>query len=124
MALVEALPGDPQHAPAEGAWWQDRGVKPRLVIDLLEALCRIDARLAEHAAGYMLTWPQTYNLDTVLIPAMRNLVQSIIAREPAVQRLRDACLHTYAPGLPNRWRRLMTGAGQACFPVSVVIALN
>ena len=42
-ALVEALPGDPQHAPAEGPWWQDRSVKPRFVIDLLEALCRIDA---------------------------------------------------------------------------------
>ena len=50
------------------------------------------ARLAEDAAGYMLTWPQTYNLDTVLVPAMRDLVRSTIAREPAVQRLRDACL--------------------------------
>ena len=50
------------------------------------------ARLAEDAAGYMLTWPQTYAIDTVLVPALRDLVRSTIAREPAVQRLRDACL--------------------------------
>jgi hypothetical protein len=91
-ALVKALPGDPQRTPATGSWWQDRGVKPRLVIDLLEALCRIDPRLAEDAAGYMLTWPQTYSLDTVLVPALRDLVRSTIAQEPPVQRLRDACL--------------------------------
>ena len=99
-------------------------MKPRLVIDLLEALCRIDPRSAEHAAGYMLTWPQTYNLDTVLVPAIRDLVRSTIAREPAVQRLRDACLEHLRPGLPSHWRRLMTGAGPACSPVSVVIAPN
>jgi hypothetical protein len=112
-ALVEALPGtgNPQHAPAQGPWWQDRSVKPRFVIDLLEALCRIDARLAEDAAGYMLTWPQTYNLDTVLVPAMRDLVRSGIAQEPAVQRLREACLahlrariaEPLAP--PSNWSR-------------------
>jgi predicted 2-oxoglutarate/Fe(II)-dependent dioxygenase YbiX len=91
-ALVEALPGDPQRAAAERTWWQDRSVKSRFVIDLLEALCRIDPRLAERAADYMLTWPQTYNVDTILVPAMRDLVRSTIAREPAVQRLRDTCL--------------------------------
>ncbi|MGF9761792.1 2OG-Fe(II) oxygenase [Microvirga sp. 0TCS3.31] len=91
-ALVEALPGDPQRAAAERTWWQDRSVKPRFVIDVLEALCRIEQQLAEDAADYMLTWPQTYNLDTVLVPAMRDLVRSTIARELAVQRLRDACL--------------------------------
>ena len=89
--LVDALPGDPQRAAAERPWWQDRSVKSRFVLDLLEALCRIDPQLAEDAAGYMLTWPQTFNLDAVLIPAMRDLVRSTIAREPAVQRLRDAC---------------------------------
>jgi hypothetical protein len=91
-ALIEALPGDPQHEPAAGLWWQDRSVKSRFVIDFLEALCRIDPRLAERAADYMLTWPQTYNVDTILVPAMRDLVRSTIAREPAVQRLRDTCL--------------------------------
>ena len=82
-ALIEALPGDPQHAPAQGPWWHDRSVKSRFVLDLPEALCRIDPQLAEDAAGYMLTWPQTFNLDAVLIPAMRDLVRSTIAREPA-----------------------------------------
>lgn len=90
--LVEALPGDPQHAPAAGPWWQDRSVKPPFVVDLLEALCRIDPGLAEHAASYMLKWPQTYNLDMVLVPAMRDLVGSMIAQEPAVQRLHQPCL--------------------------------
>ena len=82
-ALIEALPGDPQHAPAQGPWWQDRSVKSRFVLDLLEALCRIDPQLAEHAVGHMLTWPQTYKLDAVLVPAMRDLNRSTIAREPA-----------------------------------------
>ena len=91
-ALVEALPSDPRHAPADEPWWQDRTVRPRLVIDLLEALCRIDARQAEDAASFMLRWPRTYKLDTVLVPAMRDLVRSTVAQEPAVQRLRDACL--------------------------------
>jgi hypothetical protein len=86
-------------------------VKSRFVIDLLAALCRIDPQLAEHAAGYMLTWPQTYNLDTVLVPAMRDLVQSGIAQEPAIQRLCDACLeHLHARiaeplAPPNNWSR-------------------
>ncbi|MBL0408180.1 2OG-Fe(II) oxygenase [Microvirga aerilata] len=110
-ALVEALPGDPQRAPAQGPWWQDQSLKPRLVIDLLEALCWIDPRLADDAAGYMLTWPQTYSLDTVLIPAMRTLVQSSIAREPPVQRLRDACLDHLRARIarplvaPSNWSR-------------------
>jgi hypothetical protein len=110
-ALVEALPGDPQRVAAERPWWQDRSVKPRLVIDLLEALCRIEQRLAEDAAGYMLTWPQTFNLDAVLIPAMRDLVRSTIAREPAIQRLRDACLEHLRARIaeplepPSNWRR-------------------
>ena len=41
-ALVEALPGDPQRVAAERPWWQDRSVKPRFVIDLLKALCRLE----------------------------------------------------------------------------------
>jgi len=110
-ALIEALPGDPQHAPAQGPWWQDRSVKSRFVLDLPEALCRIDPQLAEDAAGYMLTWPQTFNLDAVLIPAMRDLVRSTIAREPAIQRLRDACLEHLRARIaeplepPSNWRR-------------------
>jgi hypothetical protein len=110
-ALVVALPGDPQHAPARDFWWQDNRVTAKFVADLLEALCRIDTRLAEHAAGYMLTWPQTYNLDTVLVPAMRDLVRSSVARDPAVQRLREACLEHLRARIaeplapPSNWSR-------------------
>jgi hypothetical protein len=67
--------------------------------------------LAEDAADSMLTWPQSYNLDTILVPAMRDLVRSTIAREPAVQRLRDACLEHLRTRIaeplapPDDWRR-------------------
>ena len=99
-------------------------MKSRFVIDLLEALCRIDARLAEDAAAYMLTWPQTYAIDTVLVPALRDLVRSTIAQEPAVQRLRDACLAHLRARIAEPLEPPTTGGGPARSPVNAVIARN
>ena len=60
----------------------------------------------------MLAWPKTYGLDSVLVPAVRDLLGSAAAKDSAgVQRLRAACLdhlrrriaEPLAP--PADWRR-------------------
>jgi hypothetical protein len=60
----------------------------------------------------MLAWTKAYGLDSVLVPAVRELMGSALAKESAaVQRLRAACLdhlrtriaEPLAP--PADWRR-------------------
>ncbi len=59
----------------------------------MTALGRIDAALADAAADYMLAWPATYDMDTVLVPALLRLSEQNASRDmPAVRRLRDFCL--------------------------------
>jgi hypothetical protein len=114
-ALVEALPGDPARAPPRELWWRDRGVQPGFVVDCFNALARVDKSVANRAADHMLAWPKTYGLDTVLIPAVRQLAETpLIDRSTAVQRLRDACVaHLRARAAepleaPRDWRRSST----------------
>src|SRR5262249_31958097 len=59
-ALVEALPGDPARRSQQEPWWQPRAVEPGFLVDLLPALGRIKAALADRAADHILAWPQTY----------------------------------------------------------------
>ena len=94
-ALIEALPGHPARAPQRpaNAWWRPRAVDPDLVVDLVTALERIDAALAEQAVDHLLAWPGTFGLDAVILPAVRRLVsQSRTRDKPGVQRLRAACV--------------------------------
>ena len=92
-ALVEALPGDPAHAPPPDSWGRPLPVEPGFIVDLLTALGQIDAALADRAADYILAWPKTYGPDTVLVPAVRCLTGQAASRNwAAVQRLRTACL--------------------------------
>lgn len=84
----------------------------------LLAFCELIAELAtmrnidERAADHMLAWPKTYGLDSVLVPAVRDLIGSAaVSGSIAVQQLCAACLdhlHTriaepLAP--PDDWRR-------------------
>jgi hypothetical protein len=94
-ALVDALPGDPARAPQQqaGSWWRPHDVDADLVVDLVTALERIDATLAERAVAHLLAWPKTYGLDAVILPAVRRLVSQTKTRgKPGVQRLRAVCL--------------------------------
>ncbi|MBK7954170.1 MAG: 2OG-Fe(II) oxygenase [Candidatus Accumulibacter sp.] len=70
QVLVAALPGDPATAiPTEG-WRRPLPVTPGLVADLLAALCHLGARsLGEQAVDHLLNWPDTFPLDTILVPA-------------------------------------------------------
>ena len=86
--------------------------EPAVVIDLLNALIKIDESLAGRAAGIIIAKPEIYALDTVLVPSVIALVtQSKELRSPALERLRTACLdhlrarinEPLAP--PEDWRR-------------------
>ena len=91
--LVEALPGDPAHAVPRSTWQDSRKVDTDLVVDLLTGLCAIDETLAEHAVDRLLAWPNTYDLDAVLVPATRTLLNAAAPHcLAAVGTLRTACL--------------------------------
>ena len=82
-------------------------MEPGHVTDLLSALVAADQTLAERACSHILAWPQTYDLDRVLVPALRALKHIDAAIEP----LRVACLahlraRTAEPlAPPADWRR-------------------
>ena len=85
-ALVDALP----ETLASDRWRRGPDVNPGFIADLFNALTHIDASLADRAATHVLAWPATYDFDTILIPAVRDLLGP--ADSPAVRRLREACI--------------------------------
>jgi len=110
--LIEGLPGDPSRAPPRDPWQHAPGVKPSFVVDLFNAAGRLDDTLAERAASHLLAWPKTYGLDSVLIPAVRQMIGSAVITDcTAVERLRIACVaHLRARvaeplEAPRDWRR-------------------
>jgi hypothetical protein len=88
-ALVAALPGDPSRKTGEASR-RAPTMAPRILIDTLTALNRIDPGLADAAAGIFLAWPRVYALDAVLVPAAVALAGS--AGTAASERLRAACV--------------------------------
>jgi hypothetical protein len=104
--LVEAMPGDPAGV-APGVAWRRGSLEPGHVADLLSALVVADRTLAERAAAHILARPKTYDLDRVLVPALRGMEHVGAAIEP----LRAACLahlraRTAEPlAPPEDWRR-------------------
>jgi predicted 2-oxoglutarate/Fe(II)-dependent dioxygenase YbiX len=91
-ALVDALPGDPNQGEV-ASWYRRTLVEPDCVVNLLSALRHLDTSLGDRAVSHMLAWPLTYELDTVLVPAVLTLNKRIeIQEKTAFQRLRAACL--------------------------------
>jgi hypothetical protein len=119
--LLEVLPGDPAGPTVVDAWRLRPGVEAGFIVDLLTALGQIDEALAVRAADVILAWPQTYDLDAVVIPAIRELVV-IGDGSAAVQRLRAICSTTCASASRNRWRHRRTGGGPAYFLAAAAIA--
>lgn len=116
-ALVDALPGDPARAPQPpaNAWWRRQDISSDFIVDLVAALERIDATLARLAVDHLLAWPKTYDLDAVILPALRHLTSQATTRDtPGVQRLRAACVqHLRARTAeplepPTNWTRAAT----------------
>ena len=111
-ALVAALPTDLPRPAAPAVEWRRERVDDRVAVDLLHALCGIDAALADSAASHLLAWPKTYGLDAVVVPALRQLMPDpALRRHAALQRLNAAGLaHLRARvaldlAPPADWRR-------------------
>ena len=92
-ALVEALPGDPTRTSQRDPWSRSLPVEPGFLVDLLTALGQINAALADRAVDCILAWPQTYEPDAVLVPAVLGLSGPAAPQAvAAIQRLRTAAL--------------------------------
>lgn len=85
-ALVDALP----RALAPHRWRRGPDVTAGFVVDLFIGLTSIDATLADRAASHILEWPATYDFDTILVPAVRELLG--LGGSGRVRRLRAACV--------------------------------
>ena len=109
--LVEALPGGPGHT-ARDPWQRPPTVQSGFVADLLATLVPIDQKLAERAVDHMLTWPKTFGLDPILVPAATALIGAPATNKAgAVQRLRSVCVEHLRRRIaeplqaPRDWRR-------------------
>ena len=91
-ALVEAMPGDLARMPQRAPWSRSLPVESGFLVDLLTALEQISTALADRAVDHILAWPQTYEPDAVLVPAVLGLTGPAHQAAAAVQRLRTAAL--------------------------------
>ena len=90
--LVGALPGGSAQPVIYDSWSRPTGVSPECLVDLFSALARIEEAVASRAADHVLAWPKTYDLDTVLVPALCKLAkEAAINGSGAVERLRVMC---------------------------------
>ena len=98
-ALVAALPGNPGSAPRD-QWDRPRfaRIESTSVVDLVAVVDRIDEPLAARAADHMLAWPKHFDLDGIIVPATKRLLQVKSKRGPAF----DALLRAGSAHLENR----------------------
>jgi hypothetical protein len=114
-AFIARLPGDPARAPDPAALWRTPSVDVDTVVATLSALADIDAGLADAVVDYMLAWPQTYDIDAILIPVLLRLYDQAGRRTmPAVHRLRRVCVEHLRARIaqplepPRDWTRAST----------------
>jgi len=92
-ALVDALPGNSQQTPAESWKWRPATASAGFVVDLVRVVEAVDNSLAEKAATHMLAWPRHFDVDSVLVPAVKLLIEAgAPKRGPAFSPLHAACL--------------------------------
>lgn len=122
--LVEALPGGPEHT-ARDPWQRAPAIQSGFVVDLFAALVPIDQKLAERALDHMLKWPETFGLDTILVPAARALARfpPPTTRGPC-SGCEPCASSTCAGASPSHWKRPATGAGRAQFNADARAARN
>jgi predicted 2-oxoglutarate/Fe(II)-dependent dioxygenase YbiX len=114
-ALVEALPGDPARTSQRNPWSRSFPMEPNFLVDLLTALGQINPALADRAVDCILAWPQTYEPDAVLVPAVLGLRGPVAYQAvTAVQRLRTTVLEHLRARIaeplepPRDWARAST----------------
>ena len=115
-ALVDGIPGDPARFAGLETWQRPTRPEPDAVVDLLSAVSLIDAGLAMRTVEYLLTWPKTYDLDTVLVPAALSFAaRTESVAWPAVdatsQRLSGTfgCAHRVGAGGASRLEKAQSG---------------
>ena len=93
QALVSHLPGDPASA-SKDRWDRPRVAKPdaKSVAYLVAVVDRVDAGLAKRTADHILAWPRHFGLDSVLVPAVKNLLRKRRAKGIAFGALHAACV--------------------------------
>ncbi len=114
QALADALPGDPALAPKD-QWGRPRGspVDAAFVADIVAVVDRVDAALAERTAAHLLAWPRHFDLDAVLVPASKKLLDGngVRAGGPASSALHVASVAHLATRIaeplepPKDWTR-------------------
>ncbi len=97
MALFDAMPGEPSRPQAQADAWRRERADAAVIHDTMRALVLAGhedlAALADQAVTHWLAWPKTYDLDTVIVPALRLLAERpALMDRPASQRLRAAAL--------------------------------
>jgi predicted 2-oxoglutarate/Fe(II)-dependent dioxygenase YbiX len=77
QTLLDALPGDPASAPKD-QWGRPKAsrVDAAFVVDIAGVVDGVDGALAERAAAHLMAWPLHFDLDTVLVPASKQLLDS------------------------------------------------
>ena len=92
QALFNRLPGDPATAP------KDQWDRPRVanadatcVADLVGVVA-IDAGLAKRAVNHILAWPRHFDLDRIVVPAIKKLLTSRRPAGTAFETLHAACV--------------------------------
>lgn len=110
--LLSSVSSNP--VDAAPSHWSGRGdkVDADFVADLLIALGSIDPGMADKAVTRFLAHPTTFDMDAILVPASRDRLRaSEAAEQPAVARLRTACLAHLRSRIalplapPADWRR-------------------
>ena len=88
-------------------------MEPGFLVDLLTALGQIDVALADRAVDCILAWPQTYEPDAVLVPAVLGLTGPAAHQAAAaVQRLRTAALEHLRARIAEPLSRHAIGPGE------------
>ena len=111
-ALLEHLPNDARPAVPPVLEYRRQKVDAACVVDLLTALCAIDSALGFRAVVHILTFETAFDMDTMLVPAARALLDRYKTDRPeAVEQLRLACLEHLRARIaeplepPSDWRR-------------------
>jgi predicted 2-oxoglutarate/Fe(II)-dependent dioxygenase YbiX len=114
QALADALPGDPALAPKD-QWGRPTGSRAdaAFVADIVAVVDRVDGALAQRTVAHLLAWPRHFDLDTVLVPASKMLLdgKGIRADGPASRALYAASVAHLAARIaeplepPKDWTR-------------------
>ena len=93
QSLVDQLPGDPASAPKD-QWGRPSGGRPdaAFTMHLVDVVDRVDVGLADKAVAHILAWPRHFDLDRLLVPAAKGLIQSKRRSRPALDAVYKAAV--------------------------------